>query len=74
MQKQTALKTILGLSLAGTLFSGYLSFSELVLKKCALENVFGTCSNVFHVPACVYGFVMFLLVFIFSIVGIRAEN
>jgi uncharacterized membrane protein len=72
MKKQTALKTILWISILGMLFSGYLSFSELVLKKCALENVFGTCSNVFHVPACVYGFVMYLIVFVISVLGLRS--
>jgi uncharacterized membrane protein len=70
MNKKTALAIILILSIAGILFSGYLSYSEIVKKFCAL----GTCINVAGVPACVYGFFMYLIIFIISIMGIKSRG
>ena len=70
MKKQTALTIILILSIAGLLFSGYLSYSELFQKTCKL----GTCTSVSGVPACVYGFFMYLIVFIISLIGLKAKH
>ncbi len=71
MKKQTALQTLFWISLAGMLFSGYLSYGELFQQACAL----GTCSTkVFTIPSCVYGFVMYLIGFIISILGLRSEK
>ena len=71
MNKQTALKTLLIISIAGVLFSGYLSYTELFQQVCAL----GTCSaTVFEVPSCVYGFVMYLIGFIISIMGLKSKK
>ena len=71
MKKQTALKTLLGISVAGVLFSGYLSYSEIFQQVCAL----GTCSTtVFKVPSCVYGFVMYLIGLIISILGLNSKE
>jgi len=67
MKSRTALKTVMWLSVAGMLFSGYLSYTELFQKFCAL----GTCTSVSGVPACVYGFVMYLIVFVISILGLK---
>lgn len=67
MKSRTALKTIMWLSILGMLFSGYLSYAELFRKFCAL----GTCTNVAGVPACVYGFVMYLIVFVISLLGLK---
>ena len=58
------------LSLAGILFSGYLSYGELFRKSCYI----GGCSTVGGVPACVYGFVMYLLVFLVSLAGLRSRS
>lgn len=71
MKKELALKIILGLSIAGMLFSGYLSYTEIYQQTCALNL---TCSNVVGVPACVYGFVMYLVVFTISILGLKSKN
>lgn len=68
MKQKTALMVILILSGAGILFSGYLSYSELVRGSCAL----GTCTNVGSVPACVYGLVMYLAVFVISLLGLKS--
>jgi len=75
MKKNTALKTILGISVAGILFSGYLSYTELFAGFCgAAELGMGNCSNVFQIPACVYGFVMYILVFVISLLGIKSKK
>ena len=67
MKKEIALKTILVISIAGILFSGFLSYSEM-LKQCIL----GTCnSKVFTIPSCVYGFVMYVVIFIISVLGLK---
>lgn len=67
MKSEMALKIIAGLSAFGLLFSGYLSYSELFAKTCAI----GGCSVVSGIPACVYGFVMYLLVFATSLLGLQ---
>lgn len=69
MKREVALKIIYWLSLLGVLFSGYLSYSELFLKVCAL----GSCPIVSGLPACVYGFVMFVVILVISAVGIRGK-
>ena len=75
MRKQTALTVILIISIAGMLFSGYLSYGELFAKTCFSSQLgMGQCTNVFKVPACVYGFFMYLVVFVVSIFGLRARN
>ncbi|MEI6058530.1 MAG: hypothetical protein WCP89_02050 [archaeon] len=75
MKKQTALKTILIISIAGLLFSGYLSYGEVFAKVCAASVLgMGTCTNVQGLPACVYGFFMYLIVFVISILGLRAKK
>jgi hypothetical protein len=71
MEKQAALKVILAVSVAGMLFSGYLSFSEVVLGVCALG---GGCALLLGVPTCVYGFAMYTLIFSAALLGIRSKN
>ena len=72
MKKEFALKIILWISIAGMLFSGYLSYGELFQKVCTAAKLgMGTCTNVGGIPACVYGFFMYLIVFIVSILGLR---
>jgi len=71
MKKQTALKALLGVSIAGALFSGYLSYTEIFQQVCAL----GTCSTaIFSIPSCVYGFVMYIIGLVISILGIKSKN
>ena len=65
MNSSLALKIILGLSVAGMLFSGYLSYTELFLNKCLMG-----CTAVGKVPACVYGFIMYLVVFVIALLGV----
>lgn len=49
-------KTMLGLAVAGTLFSGYLSGTKLFTKGCAFNE---PCPYFLGYPACYFGFVMF---------------
>jgi len=70
MKKDIALKTILVISVLGLLFSGYLSYAELIKGTCTI----GGCSYVLGFPACVYGFVMYLIVLIISILGLRKKS
>ena len=75
MKKQTSLLTIFWISIAGMLFSGYLSYGELFAKTCYASSLgMGQCTNVVGVPACVFGFVMYLAVFIISSLGLRSDN
>jgi len=75
MKKELALKIIFWISIAGMLFSGYLSYTELFAGFCGAAQLgMGTCTNVFHVPACVYGFVMYLVVFVVSCLGLKSKN
>ncbi len=70
MKKELALKIILYISLGGMLFSGYLSYSELFKEVCPLA---GGCTAVAGIPVCVYGFFMYLVIFIISIIGLRKK-
>ena len=71
IKKQTALKVILGISVAGLLFSGYLSYGELFKKVCPIE---GGCSNLLGLPVCVYGFLMYAVIFIIAILGLKSRK
>lgn len=71
MKKKLALKSTLIISVAGLLFSGYLSYGELVNKVCPVG---GGCTFVLGLPSCVYGFIMYLAVFIISLLGIKSKE
>jgi uncharacterized membrane protein len=75
MKKEGALKIILIISIAGLLFSGYLSYTELFAGFCGASKLgMGECTNVLQIPACVYGFVMYAIVFVISLVGLRSKK
>ena len=75
MKKETALKIIFIISIAGMLFSGYLSYTEIFAGFCGASYLgMGNCSNVFQIPACVYGLVMYLLVFVISLIGLKNKK
>lgn len=71
MNKQLSLKIVFGISIAGILFSGYLSYSELVRSTCPLG---GGCTAIVGLPSCVYGFVMYAVVFGVSLAGILGKR
>lgn len=67
MPKEKAFKIILVLSVAGVLFSGYLSFQELFLKNCTLGC--SNTENILGLPTCFYGFIMFSMIFLTALLG-----
>jgi uncharacterized membrane protein len=75
MKKDGALKIIFFISIAGLLFSGYLSYTEIFAGYCGSAQLgMGECTNVFQIPACVYGFFMYLAVLIISLIGLRSKE
>ena len=75
MKKQTALTILLIISIMGLLFSGYLSYGELIVDECYSDALgMGECAVVQGLPACVYGFIMYLCVFIISIIGLKSKE
>ena len=70
MKKSKALAAAALLSLAGILFSGYLSYSEVLGGTCAA----GGCSSLLGLPTCIYGFVLYLLIFLVSLRGAMAKE
>jgi uncharacterized membrane protein len=72
--KQGTLKAVLILSIAGLLFSGYLSYTELFASSPILCST-GTCSQqIASIPVCVYGFLMYLIIFVLSIIGLTSKK
>ena len=65
MKAETALKSIFGLAIAGTLFSGYLTYYELFVPGGCSEALI-TCGTknltIATLPACVYGFIMYVTI------------
>jgi uncharacterized membrane protein len=70
MKSKTSLTIISIISLMGILFSGYLTISELSAGQCPVS---GGCSQIFGLPTCMYGLIMYLIVFVVSILG-RKDN
>ncbi len=55
---------ILVLSLMGMLFSGYLTYFKLFGGVCPLK---GECASLLGLPTCLYGFLLFFFIFLFSV-------
>ena len=71
MNKESSLKVILVIAAIGVLFSGYLSYNELVVGVCAIG---GSCPSVLNLPACVYGLVMYIIVGIIAASGLKSKQ
>src|SRR3989344_2791555 len=63
-------KSILALGLAGLSFAGYLSGVKLFTKTCALGE---TCPIFIGLPACYYGFAMYLLITVFAVLLVTGK-
>jgi len=76
ISKQTSLKIIMILALLGMTFSGYLSYVELFTGECNTGIV--SCGvktgTILSLPACVYGFFMYTIVFVVSLLGYRSKK
>ena len=60
---------ILVFSIIGMLFAGYLTISKVVLGYCPLTE---PCPTIFGYPACIYGFVLFITLFV-SVLVLNAK-
>ena len=63
MDEKRAYVYLLILSLAGLLFSGFLSYQKLTSNVCTLSS---SCAYILGVPSCYYGFAGFLLLSLLS--------
>jgi len=59
------------LTLLGTLFSGYLTFTKMFGGYCPIQE---GCPVLWGNPVCAYGFIMFLILFLSSIVFYYKED
>lgn len=62
-------QVIFWISLAGVLFTGYLSAHQLIMKECAFNE---PCPYFFGFPACWVGFCLFFIMFA-TAVAVRAN-
>ena len=71
MTAQSSLKAIVFISFAGLLFSGFLTYKELFSGSCDVGFTYcGTVvKSIGRMPACVYGFFMYLALFGISLSG-----
>lgn len=67
-----ALQIILGISVVGLLFSGFLSYEEVFGPSAPTCPAPGAPGTVLGYPACVYGFFMYLAVALVAAAGLRA--
>jgi len=74
MKQKNALLTIFILSIAGLLFSGYLSYYEIWGGGCKISFLQCGSFKMADLPACVYGFFMYLIIFIVSILGLTKKD
>jgi len=69
MDKKLVLKIILGISIGGIVFSGYLTIIEM-----ASDPVICTTCNqgikILGLPVCVYGLMMYAAIFALSLIGL----
>ncbi len=73
IEARKGLKAIAVLSAVGLLFSGYLTFQECGGAGASACGAGGS-SLIFGLPACIYGFVMYLLVFAISLAALNKRK
>lgn len=77
MDSKNSLKILLVVAITGLLFSGYLSYYELFVPGGCAEAII-SCGvkkvTIANLPACVYGFFMYLIIFILSLLGLKSKN
>jgi len=67
MNKENYIKWSLSLTFAGFLFAGYLSMTKLLSETCAFNE---SCPYFLGYPACYFGFAMFSIMFVASILAL----
>jgi uncharacterized membrane protein len=71
MKPKTALQVIAVISLVGMLFSGALSYREFFTEAAASCSALGASGTILGYPPCVYGLVMYTVVFATALLGLR---
>lgn len=66
LKPELAIRIILGIGIAGLLFSGFLSYQELFAGGCEFGCTAGEAGKLLGIPVCVYGFVMYLSIVVVS--------
>lgn len=74
MNKQNILISILVIGIVGVLFSGYLSYIELWGNTTLSCPAPGAPNTVFGYPACVYGFLMYSVIVVLALLGVRTKK
>lgn len=64
MKKDAYVNTLIIFSVIGVLFSGYLTLGGLITGACPIS---GECPYFLGYPACDYGLIMFLILFVSSL-------
>jgi hypothetical protein len=73
MAMNNYLLAIFIISIGGILFSGYLSYRELFWKSCPLKEK--SCGlKIAKLPVCIYGLIMYIAIFVISLLGILKNN
>lgn len=67
MRCPTCLKVLLGFTLGGTLFSGYISGVKLFSDTCAFGE---SCPYFLGYPSCYYGFAMFVALLVVTVLAL----
>ena len=70
MSMKRALEWVFGISLFGALFSGTLTYQELFGTTALSCPSPGAPGTVFGYPACVYGFLMYVILAVISGLGL----
>lgn len=70
MKTNTYSKIIFVLALGGVLFAGYLTIVQIATGACALNE---PCPYFLGYPACWYGLVMFLSIFVFNLIALLSR-
>jgi len=70
MPTQSFFKIMVGLTIVGVIFSGYVSAVKLFSGTCAFNE---GCPYFLGYPACLYGFAMFFVMFVVSVMGLRGS-
>jgi hypothetical protein len=63
--------SIFWLALAGVLFAGYLTYEKMFSGTCTLSE---GCSYFMGLPTCLFGFILYLSIFIISIIALYSER
>lgn len=72
MNMKHALQATLCISLAGTAFSGFLTYREFASRATACSPLM-PAGTVLGYPPCVYGLGMYLLLVVIAVMGLRSR-